>query len=41
MAKQIFTPSPARIKAIGIGGGGSNAITRMVREGSRALISSP
>ena len=32
MAKQIYTPTPARIKAIGIGGGGSNAITRMVRE---------
>jgi len=32
MAKQIYTPAPARIKAIGIGGGGCNAITRMVRE---------
>ncbi len=32
MAKQIYTPTPARIKAIGIGGAGSNAITRMVRE---------
>ena len=32
MAKQIYTPSPAKIKAIGIGGGGCNAITRMVRE---------
>jgi len=32
MAKQIYTPSPARIKAIGIGGGGCNAITRMVRQ---------
>ena len=32
MAKQIYTPTPARIKAIGIGGGGCNAITRMVRE---------
>jgi cell division protein FtsZ len=37
MAKQIFTPSPARIKAIGIGGGGSNAITRMVREGIKSV----
>jgi cell division protein FtsZ len=37
MAKQIFTPSPARIKAIGIGGGGSNAITRMVREGIKGV----
>ena len=32
MAKQIYTPTPARIKAVGIGGGGCNAITRMVRE---------
>jgi cell division protein FtsZ len=32
MARQIYTPTPARIKAIGIGGGGCNAITRMVRE---------
>jgi cell division protein FtsZ len=32
MAKQIYTPTPARIKAIGIGGGGCNAITRMVRQ---------
>jgi len=37
MAKQIFTPSPARIKAIGIGGGGCNAVTRMVREGIRGV----
>ena len=32
MAKQIYTPNPARIKAIGIGGGGCNAINHMVRE---------
>ena len=37
MAKQIYTPSPAKIKAIGIGGGGSNAITRMVREGIKGV----
>src|SRR4030042_679274 len=37
MAKQIFSPSPARIKAIGIGGGGSNAITRMVRESIKGV----
>ncbi|NWF77338.1 MAG: cell division protein FtsZ [Chloroflexi bacterium] len=37
MAKQIFTPSPARIKTIGIGGGGCNAITRMVREGIKGV----
>ena len=32
MAKSSFVPNPARIKVIGLGGGGSNAITRMVRE---------
>ena len=32
MAKQILAPSPARIKVIGCGGGGCNAVTRMVRE---------
>jgi cell division protein FtsZ len=37
MAKQIYTPSPARIKAIGIGGAGSNAVTRMVREGIKGV----
>jgi len=37
MAKQIYTPTPARIKAIGIGGGGCNAITRMVREGIKGV----
>ncbi|MFP3880108.1 MAG: cell division protein FtsZ [Dehalococcoidia bacterium] len=37
MAKQIYTPTPARIKSIGIGGAGSNAITRMVREGIKGV----
>jgi cell division protein FtsZ len=37
MAKQILTPSPAKIKAIGIGGGGCNAIQRMVREGIKGV----
>lgn len=37
MAKQILTPQPARIKAIGIGGGGCNAISRMVREGIKGV----
>jgi cell division protein FtsZ len=37
MAKQIYTPTAARIKAIGIGGGGCNAITRMVREGIKGV----
>lgn len=32
MAKTTFAPTPAKIKTIGMGGGGSNAITRMVRE---------
>jgi cell division protein FtsZ len=37
MAKQIYTPGVAKIKAMGIGGGGCNAITRMVREGIRGV----
>ena len=37
MAKQIYTPAPARIKAIGIGGAGCNAVTRMVREGIKGV----
>jgi len=32
MAKTSFVTSPAKIKVIGCGGGGCNAITRMVRE---------
>ena len=32
MARTSFVPNPAKIKVIGLGGGGSNAITRMVRE---------
>ena len=37
MAKSTFSTSPARIKGIGIGGGGSNAITRMVRENIKGV----
>ena len=37
MARSTFSSSPARIKAIGIGGGGSNAVTRMVREGIKGV----
>jgi len=37
MAKTIVAPTPAKIKAIGIGGGGCNAISRMVREGIRGV----
>ena len=37
MAKSTFSTAPARIKAIGIGGGGSNAITRMVRENIKGV----
>jgi len=33
MAKSISSPIPAKIKAIGIGGGGCNAINRMVHQG--------
>jgi cell division protein FtsZ len=32
MAKTSFVPNPAKIKVLGLGGGGCNAITRMVRE---------
>ncbi len=37
MAKTGFSVAPAKIKVIGLGGGGSNAITRMVREGIRGV----
>jgi cell division protein FtsZ len=37
MAKAAFNSSPARIKVIGLGGGGCNAITRMVREQIRGV----
>ena len=32
MAKTSFVPNPAKIKVIGLGGSGCNAVTRMVRE---------
>ncbi len=32
MAKTSYVPSPAKIKVIGLGGAGCNAITRMIRE---------
>ncbi|MBI2830979.1 MAG: cell division protein FtsZ [Chloroflexi bacterium] len=37
MAKSNFCASPAKIKVIGCGGGGSNAITRMVRQGIQGV----
>jgi len=37
MAKTSFNANPAKIKVIGLGGGGSNAITRMVREQIRGV----
>lgn len=37
MAKTTFAPTPAKIRAIGMGGGGSNAITRMVRNEIRGV----
>ncbi len=37
MAKSNFIPSPAKIKVVGCGGGGSNAITRMVRQGIQGV----
>ena len=33
MARSNFSASPVKIKVVGLGGGGSNAITRMVRDG--------
>ena len=32
MAKTSFAPSPAKIRVIGLGGGGCNAVSRMVRQ---------
>ncbi len=37
MAKTSFAPNPTRIKVIGLGGGGCNAVTRMVREEIRGV----
>jgi len=37
MSKTGFVPSPAKIKVIGLGGSGCNAITRMVREQIRGV----
>jgi len=37
MAKSSFVPNPAKIKVIGLGGGGCNAITRMVQEGIQGV----
>jgi cell division protein FtsZ len=37
MAKTTFSANPAKIKVIGLGGGGCNAITRMVREQIRGV----
>jgi len=37
MSKTSYVPSPARIKVIGMGGAGCNAITRMVREQIRGV----
>lgn len=37
MAKTSFVANPAKIKVIGLGGGGCNAITRMVREEIRGV----
>jgi len=33
MARSSFSASPVKIKVAGLGGGGSNAVTRMVRDG--------
>ena len=33
MARTSFAPNPVKIKVVGLGGGGCNAVSRMVREG--------
>ncbi len=37
MSKTSYVPSPAKIKVVGMGGAGCNAITRMVRENIRGV----
>ncbi len=37
MSKSLYVPSPAKIKVIGLGGSGSNAVTRMVRQQIRGV----
>jgi cell division protein FtsZ len=37
MSKTLYIPNPAKIKAIGLGGSGCNAVTRMVREHIRGV----
>jgi cell division protein FtsZ len=37
MARTSFVANPARIKVIGLGGGGCNAVTRMVRENIQSV----
>lgn len=37
MTRQLSSPSPARIKVIGVGGGGCNAVQRMVKEGIQGV----
>src|SRR4030067_3657080 len=37
MSKANYIPSPAKIKVIGLGGSGCNAVTRMVREQIRGV----
>src|SRR3989304_6054062 len=37
MSKSSYVPNPAKIKVIGTGGAGCNAITRMVREQIRGV----
>lgn len=37
MSKTLYIPNPAKIKVIGLGGSGCNAVTRMVREHIRGV----
>ena len=41
MARTSFVANPAKIKVIGLGGGGCNAVTRMLERTFRVLNSSP
>ena len=38
MLEQDYKLNPTKIKVIGVGGGGSNAVNRMIAAGLKALI---
>jgi len=37
MSRQAYVPSPTKVKVVGLGGAGSNAVTRMVRDQIRGV----